>query len=525
MHTSHKSNEAASILSQPRAPHASDRRNRHRNWKRVSLAVALLVGTSGCQPFGLRLRDTAQSNITVEPLGPPSQSEQLGGSRSDRKVHPTLAAAKKARERDSRSQEMARNGSNPDGSPSIIDSDTPEADLEKSLESLPPAMQAILARQMLAVDAYQKNKGRDSSAKEEIAAASKNETKEPSEIAKVQLGKPELIAGEPPLQPNKDKVPANDDRLANALSAARESLTPKSKQEGVRRSLSDSGTEPSSEVQLASTHSHSKGNPEPANSVIPIPATSALPAMQTAEQGRDEGALSWQRHLQKTIDQLQSQLESDKSMEENVRLQLEANLRLLLLANGKLDDSMKKIPELTEEEQKYFSYQLKSLHDAFRPGGDPFRMNRWSLVMSSQKKAMEQLSAVSKLEISSAAFCTAVDGYGVISKFPKYQFRPDEDVLLYCELDNVASVELKDGYETQLRGNYQILDRNNARVFEQVLPTEREICKNRRRDYFIAYRIYMPSQIAPGDYQFRLSIEDMKAHKFGQATIDFQIQK
>jgi hypothetical protein len=34
----------------------------------------------------------------------------------------------------------------------------------------------------------------------------------------------------------------------------------------------------------------------------------------------------------------------------------------------------------------------------------------------------------------------------------------------------------------------------------------------------------MPAQIAPGKYQMRVTIEDMKARKFGQATVDFQVQ-
>ncbi|MFN9915789.1 MAG: hypothetical protein ACK53L_24570, partial [Pirellulaceae bacterium] len=62
------------------------------------------------------------------------------------------------------------------------------------------------------------------------------------------------------------------------------------------------------------------------------------------------------------------------------------------------------------------------------------------------------------------------------------------------------------------------------RVADQLLPMEREICQNHRRDYFIIYHIYMPAQIEPGKYQMRVTIEDMKARKFGQATVDFQVQ-
>jgi hypothetical protein len=54
---------------------------------------------------------------------------------------------------------------------------------------------------------------------------------------------------------------------------------------------------------------------------------------------------------------------------------------------------------------------------------------------------------------------------------------------------------------------------------------EPEVCQNHRRDYFIVYKIYMPQQVAPGNYQLRLNIEDRKSKKFGQSTVDFEIKK
>ncbi len=105
------------------------------------------------------------------------------------------------------------------------------------------------------------------------------------------------------------------------------------------------------------------------------------------------------------------------------------------------------------------------------------------------------------------------------------QFKPDQDVLLYCELENVTADEIKEGFETQLQGWYEILDANGSKVTEQLLPMEKEICRNQRRDYFIIYHIYLPSQISSGNYKMQLTIEDMKAKKFGQSHVDFQISK
>ena len=123
------------------------------------------------------------------------------------------------------------------------------------------------------------------------------------------------------------------------------------------------------------------------------------------------------------------------------------------------------------------------------------------------------------------AFCTEVERYGVITKFPKYHFKPDDELLLYCEIENVAANKVKEGFESQLQGSYEVIDSQGRKVADQLLPMEPEICQNHRRDYFIVYKIYMPQQISAGNYQLRLTVEDMKAHKFGQSQLDFQIKR
>jgi hypothetical protein len=69
------------------------------------------------------------------------------------------------------------------------------------------------------------------------------------------------------------------------------------------------------------------------------------------------------------------------------------------------------------------------------------------------------------------------------------------------------------------------LDTNGNRIVEQTLPMEPDVCQNVRRDYYMVYRIFMPQQISPGNYKLRLTIEDLKARKYGQSTLDLQIKK
>ncbi len=240
-------------------------------------------------------------------------------------------------------------------------------------------------------------------------------------------------------------------------------------------------------------------------------------AGRTAEQ---EAYEDWHDLLQRTLRALdQEPVDSSTTAQLNYHVKRRALLVLL----GQLDQALEPIPGLQAHEQEYFRHSFQALYNSVDLRGNPVLARRWPLVMEDLRKSMVHLGAVSNLEVKNAAFCSHVDGFGSVTRFPSYQFRPNQQLLLYCEVDNFVSEQIKDGYQTTLRGNYEILDANQARVADFILPEETDICKSQRRDYFFAYRIYTPQHIAPGRYQLRLTIEDMKGNKFGQTSLDFQI--
>lgn len=235
--------------------------------------------------------------------------------------------------------------------------------------------------------------------------------------------------------------------------------------------------------------------------------------------------LSWQQHLQHAMKQLEKeQHEALESPQNRIRQQVIS--RLLSLSLDDQQGMLKPIEGLQGGEQDYFSYQLSALSDAIDPNANPQASRKWSTVMLNQRKAQNHLASISNLEINNMAFCTEVIDFGVITPFSTNKFSAGAEVLLYLELDNFVSEKARDGkgYETQLQGGYEVVDNGGRRVVEQSLPADTHICKNIRRDYFIAYRVYLPEKIKPGNYTLKLTIEDMKGHKFGQKDIAFQIQ-
>jgi hypothetical protein len=117
-----------------------------------------------------------------------------------------------------------------------------------------------------------------------------------------------------------------------------------------------------------------------------------------------------------------------------------------------------------------------------------------------------------------------VQSYGCYTPFKKYEFLPDQEVLLYAEVENFGIESTPKGYHTALRSSYQILDKSGQRIADRAMSTTEEYCQNPRRDFFIGYQLRMPARINPGTYTLQLTIEDLKSQKVGQASVELTIK-
>ncbi|WP_145351863.1 hypothetical protein [Roseimaritima multifibrata] len=198
--------------------------------------------------------------------------------------------------------------------------------------------------------------------------------------------------------------------------------------------------------------------------------------------------------------------------------------RLQLVLAGRIDEAVEPIEGLDSSEQEFFRNQVLALWTAIDPQGHPVPQRRWTTALPQLREAVSHLAAATgTLEVRNLAFCTDVESYGRIKTFDSMRFNPGQQVILYSEVDSFAAERLSTGYETQLQGSYEIFDSSGKRIAEKVLPTDQQVCNNYRRDYFIAYRLHLPSQLADGKYRMELTMEDLKGKKYGQSSIEFEI--
>jgi hypothetical protein len=234
------------------------------------------------------------------------------------------------------------------------------------------------------------------------------------------------------------------------------------------------------------------------------------------------GDEAWRNELRKTISALESQVVGSPQTPEEISQH--ARLRILYMLADRRDEAVRPIPEIPPAMQDFWSKQVFGMSTWLDTRKTSDATNRAAETKWILNEALQRLGESAPLVVRNLAFCKAVRSYGRTTEFKKYEFVPNQEVLLYAEVENFSSVATDKGYHTSLRSSYQILDSRGQRVMDHDFTTTDDRCDNLRRDFFINYQFRLPKRIYPGKHTLQLTIEDVKNKKIGQTSIEFTIK-
>lgn len=230
----------------------------------------------------------------------------------------------------------------------------------------------------------------------------------------------------------------------------------------------------------------------------------------------------WRASLGAAIRDLESQSKGESKAEADLTRQ--AQLRMLYLLAGRRDDALRPILAASPGLQDFWAKQLYGLDKWLDAQRTPDALQRAAEAKQVLAEAVGRLGESAPLSIRNVSFCTEVQSYGCLKPFARREFLPDQEVLLYAEVDNFSSEPTAKGFFTALRSSYQIFDSRGQRVADHEFTTTEEYCQNPRRDFFIVYHLRLPKRIYPGKYTLQLTIEDLKSKKVGQSSVELTMK-
>lgn len=237
------------------------------------------------------------------------------------------------------------------------------------------------------------------------------------------------------------------------------------------------------------------------------------------------------RDYQSLLDEMVRIVEKDlqtPDLNEDDRARREVVLRMLRLASERPADwsqACEAINGVSQSEAEFWKHLMFAMKMVLDARDVPDIQRRSTYALDEFQKALGDISSMSALVVRNLAFCTNVQSYGVYTKFDEYRFHPGQEVILYAEVENFAAGKRGDQFETALDGMCELYDEGKKRVGVHKFGVDRETCHNRRRDYYLPYRYFLPDDLYPGRYSLKLTITDVNSNKIDQASIDFTVDR
>jgi hypothetical protein len=238
--------------------------------------------------------------------------------------------------------------------------------------------------------------------------------------------------------------------------------------------------------------------------------------------GADHDSRNWQDHVKLAIDDLQASAAQSPSSTAEVH-QL-VSLRLLQLLSGHTEEALKPIPNISAEEQDFWSGQIFALATYLDHHTEPDDKRRAAASVTHLDDAVGHLRELGSLSVRNLAFCKHVYDYGAYEPYDDPKFASGEQLSLYVEVENYHSASTEEGYRTSLGTSYEIVDDAGKRVCGGEFPDVDDCCKSRRRDFHIQYGLALPKSLVAGKYRLQLVMKDRQSDKIGNGMIAFEVR-
>ncbi len=131
----------------------------------------------------------------------------------------------------------------------------------------------------------------------------------------------------------------------------------------------------------------------------------------------------------------------------------------------------------------------------------------------------DQAKAEPSLKIAELKLCRRVEGFGSFSPLDT-PLKPGSLVLVYCEMAGIGYEARGDSFVSRITSRISIRSSGDGRVvWERDMGIAEDVCRKERRDYYVTYRVLMPSTLAPGSYVLDLAQTDLLTKQTTSANL------
>ena len=157
--------------------------------------------------------------------------------------------------------------------------------------------------------------------------------------------------------------------------------------------------------------------------------------------------------------------------------------------------------------------------------------------LSSAQQANEAVILLNKLQtifreqadlvISNTKLCKEVVSFGCYKTMPEEYFASGKrlPVIVYLELENFSSKKIEeDSYQTLLSLTMELLNSDGKVSWRKHDDKIEDLANKRRRDFYIARLVTLPAGLPAGEYNLKVTVEDLNGNKVSQKMLSFDLK-
>ena len=235
---------------------------------------------------------------------------------------------------------------------------------------------------------------------------------------------------------------------------------------------------------------------------------------------------TWSDRVTQTIEAFETEIDdADGQRREN----LERGLAILQALQSSLTQTNEDSAS-THDLQQYWTHQLKALKSIMQSDASSGEFNiAATSALSHLNQAASGLRNSADLLLRSECFCRKVDGFGQYETFEDSLFEPQQQVLVYCELENFTPLQETafgdTNFKTKISSSFWITNAQGETVQTTDYPAVTDNARNLRRDFFMHLPIRF-ADLEPGSYELQVEVRDFGSGKSAKldAPLQFRIR-
>ena len=128
------------------------------------------------------------------------------------------------------------------------------------------------------------------------------------------------------------------------------------------------------------------------------------------------------------------------------------------------------------------------------------------------------------LGINKLTLCRKVLGFGSFEPLAETRVKAGQRFLVYCEMTGMRYEEKHSAFVSRLSSRIEIMSiAHGTTIWMRELGPEKDVCGSRRHDFYVNYRVDVPSSVPAGLYSLRLTQTDLVAQRSTSAEIPLEI--